>query len=304
MTGWKETALVKCKLRGEEMPWIESLQKAIDYIEEHLLEELTIKAIARQANVSPYHFQRSFLILTDVTVGEYLRRRRLTLAAQDLTSTTEKIIEIAYKYGYDTPESFTKAFRKQHGVTPSEVRKGIGKLQAYNRLTIQVKLKGAEPMKYRIVERNGFQVVGIKREFPCGKMDVGIPGIPGFWSELHENGKINQLSQLINGQIKGLLGITGNYNEEKNKIDYWIAAEHCGEVPGGLLSLDIPQSKWVVFEVKGPIPTAIINTWKRIYSEWFPSSGYEPAKIVPLEAYIDSDLYSQDSTNEIWIAIK
>lgn len=130
-------------------------------MEEHLLDHITIEEIAKQANISPSHLQRIFMILTDISVGEYLRHRRLTLAAQELSSTNSKIIDIAFKYGYDTPESFSKAFRKQHGVTPSESRKGIGKLQSYNRLTIQVSLKGAVPMKYRIVERDAFQVTGL-----------------------------------------------------------------------------------------------------------------------------------------------
>lgn len=107
------------------MAWVESLQKAINYMEEHLLEEITIDDIANQANASTFHFQRTFSVLTDVSVGEYLRRRRLTLAAEELAKTNAKIIELAYKYGYDTPEAFAKAFRKQHGVTPSEARKGI-----------------------------------------------------------------------------------------------------------------------------------------------------------------------------------
>lgn len=286
------------------MALVESLQKAIDYMEEHLLDHITIEDIAKQANISSSHLHRTFMILTDISVGEYLRRRRLTLAAQELFSTNSKIIDLAYKYGYDTPESFSKAFRTQHGVTPSEARKGIGKLQSYNRLTIQVNLKGAEPMKYRIVERDAFQVVGVKREFICSTEDAGIPGIPEFWGEAHENGTVNQLLQLINGQIKGLLGITENFHEEKNTINYWIAAEHSGEVPDGLSSFEFLASKWVVFEVRGPIPTAMINTWKQIYSEWFPSNGYEPAEIAPFEAYIDSDLYSENSSNEIWVAIK
>ncbi|USG67774.1 helix-turn-helix transcriptional regulator [Brevibacillus ruminantium] len=100
----------------------------------------------RQWLLNSFHFQRTFLILTDITVGDYIRRRRLTLAAKELISTDGKIIDLAYKYGYETPEAFAKAFRKPHGVTPSEARKGIGKLQSYNRLTIQVTLKGAEPM--------------------------------------------------------------------------------------------------------------------------------------------------------------
>jgi AraC family transcriptional regulator len=159
-------------------------------------------------------------------------------------------------------------------------------------------------MKYKIVERDAFQVVGICKEFSCGEMNNGIPGVPGFWGEVNENGTSQQLAQLINGQINGLLGITTNYNRVNNTVDYWIGAEHCGIVPDGLLSFQFPPSKWVVFEVCGPIPGAIINAWKQIYSEWFPLTSYQQANIAPIEAYIDLNLDSLDSFNEIWVAIK
>ncbi|MBU8878692.1 GyrI-like domain-containing protein [Bacillus sp. FJAT-29790] len=159
-------------------------------------------------------------------------------------------------------------------------------------------------MKYKIVERDAFKVVGIKREFRCSEQDAGIPGVPEFWSEVNENGTANQLFELNNGQIKGLLGITKNFNGVKNTIDYWIAAEHSGVAPEEFSRLDFPATKWAVFEVRGPVPSAIIHTWQRIYSEWFPSNGYEPASIAPFEAYIDSDLFSPNAYNEIWVAIK
>ena len=285
------------------MALVESLQKAIEYMEEHLLGELTMEDVAKQANLSPFHFQRTFMILTDSSVGDYIRRRRLTLAAQELTRTDDKIIDLALKYGYETPEAFSKAFRKQHGVTPTEARKGLGKLQSYNRLSIQVSLKGAEPMKYRIVEREAFQVVGLKRVCPCGG-EAGVEGIPQFWGEVHANGTIDALAQLMNGEIRGLLGMTDNYDAVKNTIDYWIAAEHEGEVPGEYTGMELPASKWVVFEVVGPGPTAIPEAWKKIFSEWIPSNGYEPAEIPAFEAYIDEDPYGANSLNEIWIAVK
>ncbi|RWR06536.1 AraC family transcriptional regulator [Siminovitchia fortis] len=285
------------------MALVESLQKAIDYMETHLLDTITAADIAKQANVSSFHFQRIFMILTDMSVGEYLRRRRLTLAAQELSSTDSKIIDLAFKYGYDTPESFSRAFRKQHGITPSEARKGIGKLQSYNRLVIQVNLKGAEPMNYRIVKRNAFEAIGIKRKFQCGE-EMGIPGVPEFWEETNRNGESAKLLQLNNGQIKGLLGICSNFNIGKNTTDYSIAAEHNGEIPDGFSTFHFPAAKWAVFEARGPVPDAIIDTTKKIYSEWFPSNGCEPAEIASFEAYIDSDPYKKDSYNEIWIAIK
>lgn len=286
------------------MALVESLQKAIDYMEEHLFNDIKIEDIAKEANISPFHFQRTFMILTDISIGEYLRRRRLTLAAQELISTNRKVIDLAYRYGYETPEAFSKAFRKQHKMTPTEARKGFGRLRAYNRLTIQVSLKGADPMNYRMIEKDAFQVVGVKRTCTTETTNEGLPGITDFWADMHQQGVIKQLLEQNNGQIKGLLGINDCYNDEQNTLDYWIATEHKGSVPEGMSASHFPASKWVVFEVRGPVPDAFIQTWRSIYSEWFPSNRYEPADIAGFELYISEDVNQPDSINEIWIAIK
>jgi AraC family transcriptional regulator len=286
------------------MTWVESLQKAIDYMEHHLLEDLSIESIAKQANTSSFHFQRTFTILTDITVGEYLRRRRLTLAAEELSRTNCKIIDLSFKFGYETPESFSKAFRKQHGMTPTEARKGVGKLQSYNRLVIQVNLKGAEPMRYKIVERDEFQVVGLKRVFSL-KDEQSIVGIPKLWNEAHQNGLDDLLFRLNNGQIKGVLGVcVENSNTQLNQMEYWIATEYNGDIPEDLLNITIPASKWAIFEVHGPMPDAMTKAWKKIFSEWFPSSGYKQAGTPELEVYSDDDPSNPNLYSEIWIPIK
>ncbi|MFS0864059.1 AraC family transcriptional regulator [Fredinandcohnia sp. 179-A 10B2 NHS] len=286
------------------MAWLESLQKAIDYMEEHILEDISIDDIAYQANASTFHFQRTFSILTDSSVGDYLRRRRLTLAAEELTRTDTKIIDLAYKYGYDTPEAFTKAFRKQHGVSPSEVRKGLGKLQSFNRLVIQVSLKGAEPMKYSIVEREGFKVVGVKREFSVVN-DENLIGIPKLWDEVNTDGTCDSLIEEMNGKIKGVLGVcVDQTTPQKRAIDYWVAVEHEGGNVDGFLALDIPTSKWAVFEVHGAMPHAMQKVWKQIFSEWFPSSGYEHAASPELEVYPGGNPSDPNYYSEIWIPVK
>ena len=287
------------------MEWINSLQRAIDYIEENLTENLTIADIAKQANVSMYHFQRIFTILTDMSVGEYIRRRRLTLAAQELTRDACKVIDLAYKYGYETPEAFTKAFRKQHGVTPSEARKQNGKLVAYNRLAIQVNLKGADPMNYKVVEREDFQVIGVKREFNS-MIEENLSGIPKLWNEVNSNGTAGAIKKYANAQISGLLGVCVAHDDIQTTglMDYWVAAEYVGEVPGEYSALQIPASKWVVFEVHGAMPEAMQKAWKQIFSEWLPTSGYEPANLPELEVYTDDCPTSPDCYSEIWIPVK
>ncbi|MED3687557.1 AraC family transcriptional regulator [Peribacillus butanolivorans] len=287
------------------MGWVESIQKAINYMEEHLLDDLTIESISRQANASAFHFQRTFTILTDISVGEYVRRRRLTLAAQEISRTNCKIIDLAYKYGYDTPEAFSKAFRRQHGVSPSEARKYMGKLTFYERLVIQVILKGEIPMKYNIIERDSFQLIGIKREFSLVNGE-NLIGIPKLWDKVNSDGTDDQLGKLNNGQIKGLLGVCVDKRilEQNETMDYWIATEYDGQVPEGYSSLTIPASKWVIFEVHGPMPDAIQEVWKRIFSEWFPTSGYEHAGTPEMEVYTDDDASNPDYYSEIWIPVK
>ncbi|TQS71146.1 AraC family transcriptional regulator [Ornithinibacillus gellani] len=289
------------------MAWVESIQKAIEYVENNLLEEVTIDSIAKQANVSSFHFQRTFTVLTDITVGEYIRRRRLTLAGEELLNTDTKIIDIAYKYGYHTPEAFSKAFRRQHKITPSEMRKNKGKLQSYNSLVIQVTLKGAEPMKYSVIEKEAFQVVGVKREFSSVAMEENVAGIPEFWEEVNQNGTSDLLFQLNDGIVNGVLGVCGEITEAQKKanvFDYWVATSYAGELPEGMHSMIIPASKWAVFEVHGPMPSAMQNAWKRIFSEWFPSTGYEQAGTPEFELYTDEDPNHPDLYSEIWIPIK
>lgn len=271
------------------MSWIVSLQKAIDYIEEHLLDEdLSIGKAAGEANSSVFHFQRTFAILTDMPVGEYIRGRRLTLAAQELVRTDRKVIDLAYKYGYDTPEAFTKAFRRQHGMTPTEARNFSGKLKSYNRLVIQVSLKGAEPMQYAIVKKEAFQVAGIKKEFSLCN-EENLAGIPKMWDEVNSNGTADKLVMLNNGEIKGVLGVCVDNRSKK---------------PDSFECLEVPASKWAVFEVHGAMPHAMQNTWKKIFSEWFPSSGYEHAAAPELEVYTAGDASNSDYYSEIWIPVK
>ncbi|WP_433750522.1 AraC family transcriptional regulator [Falsibacillus pallidus] len=284
------------------MGWVESLQKALDFMEEHLLEDISIEEISKAANSSSFHFQRTFSILTETSVGEYLRRRRLTLAAQDLCTSDIKIIDAAYKYGYDTPEAFAKAFRRQHGITPSEARKFIGKLKSYNRLVIQVNLKGAEPMQYTIVEKEAFQLIGVKKRFSLMN-EENTKGIPLLWQQVNEDGTSDELAGLNNGAVQGLLGVCVAAPEE-NQMDYWVAAARDGDVPQKFLSYEVPSLKWAVFGVNGAMPNAIQNKWKEIFTEWFPSSGYQHAAGPELEVYPAGDAYSEDYYSEIWIPVK
>lgn len=159
-------------------------------------------------------------------------------------------------------------------------------------------------MEYRIVDREAFQVIGINKEFPYTVEDGGIQAFQSFWNTIHENGTVNQLADLKNGEIEGILGIWAEVNKEKDKMDYYVAVEYSGDVPDEFKKIEYPSSKWVVFEVHGSFPSALANAWERIYSEWFPSIGYEPSELKPFEVYMETNPQDPNTYNEIWVAIK
>ena len=286
------------------MSWLEDMQRALNFIEKNLTNKIDMNDIAKVANVSSSHFQRIFAILTDVSVGEYMRRRRLTLAGNELLQGEEKIIQIAYKYGYETPESFTKAYRKQHGVTPSETRKGIGSLQIYNPLVIHIQLKGAEPMKVRVVEKKEFLITGTKRSYSY-ENDENTREIPKLWDEVNSNGTADDIFTFNTGEIKGLMGVCVDETKVDGcDMDYWIAVTTSAEHQNDKYeTLTVPGGKWAVFEVHGPMPHSMQKVWQQIYAEWMPASGYKQSGKISFELYGEGNPHSEHYYSEIWIPI-
>ncbi|WHX48934.1 AraC family transcriptional regulator [Paenibacillus woosongensis] len=275
------------------------IKQALELIEQRLEGRLSIDEIAKAACVSPFHFQRMFLILTGMTVAEYTRKRKLTLAAQELATTSSKVIDVALKYGYDSPESFTKAFRKIHGVPPSEARRPGIRLKAFPRISFHLSLKGDQDMDYKMIDKEAFNVIGMPIEVKCD--DKGQ--ISRFWQECHQNGSIGKLSSLGNGG--NFLGACMNMQPETGDFTYMIAVptDLNASVEGFSLAT-IPRSTWAVFNAVGPVPGAIQHVFERIFQEWFPATGYEVASDVPeLEVYSPGDISAEDYLCEIWIPI-
>lgn len=284
------------------LEYIKSLNKSIDYLEENLCENLEIEEIAQIACLSKFHFQRMFNMLAGYTIAEYIRKRRLTLAAQELSSDNSKVIDVAIKYGYSTAESFSKAFSRLHGINPSAVKSTGSKLKAYPRLFFQLKLQGAKNMDYRIVEKEEFDVVG--KSISVSTVDgQNFKEIPEFWNECNKNGFCDKLYPYADEL--GVLGICMDYEEDKDRMRYMIAVEKSeAELDFEIEERSIPANSWAVFEVTGPMPDAIQKVWKRIYSEWFPSTGYEHAGGPELEVYLPGDPDAENYRSEIWIPIK
>jgi AraC family transcriptional regulator len=277
------------------MDTLENMKNAIDYIEDNLDGEIDYGKIAQIALSSQYHFQRMFGFLIGIPLSEYIRRRRLTLAAFDLQNSDEKIINLALKYGYSSPDSFSRAFMAMHGMIPSKAReKGIS-LKAYPRVTFSLSIKGVVEMNYRIEQKESFTVVGVTQRF--SHVDGLGESIGKMWSETPKE-TVEQIAELGNG----LVGVySGMY--EDNTTDYYIAAITDKESPDNLVKLEISPFTWAIFEIVGPMPIAMSEIWGRIFSEWFPTSGYEHAEAPEVEWYSKGDMSASDYKSEIWIPV-
>jgi AraC family transcriptional regulator len=283
------------------MEWLECMNNAIAYIESHLEEETDINSAARAAASSTFHFQRMFHMLSGFTVADYIRRRRLTLSAQELAVSKCRVIDAALKYGYESPESFAKAFKKLHGITPVEARANGAKLKAFPKLSFHITVKGDKDMDYSIIEKEGFEVAGVLKRIST-KDGINFVQVPAFWDECMKNGSYEDVCRLGNGG--NMYGICLEFAEDQTQFDYMIAVEASGDVPAGFVKRTIPAATWAVFRAVGPVSAVVSDVTKRIYSEWFPSTGYEHAAAPELEVYPMGDPRSADYCTEIWIPIK
>ncbi len=286
------------------MDLLEKMNGALNYIEENLDHEIDFKEVARLALCSEYHFKRMFSFLAGVTLSEYIRRRRLTLAAFELNNNHTRVIDVAIKYGYNSPDSFTRAFQSLHGVTPSEARNNGQSLKAYPRMSFQLSIKGGIEMNYRIEEKEAFRIVGIMKRVPLIYHGVN-PEIASMWENLNLE-TINELKKLSNVEPLGLLSASTNFSEgrlEHGELDHYIGAATTLECPDNLTQLEVSASTWAVFEAVGPFPDTLQNVLGRIYSEWFPSTSYEQAEGPEILWNESKDITSPTFKSEIWIPI-
>ncbi|MBT2680679.1 AraC family transcriptional regulator [Bacillus sp. ISL-35] len=288
------------------MDMLKSMNEAMKYIEENLAEEIDFKEVARCAYCSEYHFKRMFSFLAGVSLSEYIRRRKLTLAAFELEDGNVKVIDVAMKYGYRSPDSFTRAFQSLHGITPSEARIPGHSLKAYPPMTFQLSIQGGSEMNYRIVEKDAFLIVGIKKRVPLIYHGVN-PEIAKMWQSLDME-KIQIMKALSDIEPMGLVSASTNFSEGrmegKGELDHYIGAATTKECPAHFDSLEVVSSTWAVFEAVGPFPETLQNVWGRIYSEWFPSSAYEQVEGPEILWNEQKDVTSPQFRSEIWIPVK
>ncbi len=289
------------------MDWIRGIQSAIDYTEEHLSEEIDYDKVAKHACSSSFHFQRVFSIMCGYTLGDYIRMRRLSLAANELVHSDAKVIDIALKYGYESPESFARAFSRFHGVTPTEARNG-GTVKSFSKLSVKLILTGGSEMDYRIEKPGAINVICKRKRVHKPETGNGTPDIKGFWANCSQDGTLTKICSYIpeKPKLKGLLGICFSLETEGDILPYGIGVEYSGlSVDGSLDVIEIPEFTYAVFPFKGRMPESFIETYRKIVSEFFPGSDrYEYAGGVEIEVYPSDKTDDPNYYGEIWIAVK
>lgn len=286
------------------MDWITKMNAAVAYIEANLAGEIDMHEAGKIAGCSAYHFQRVFSYMANTTLAEYIRRRRLTMAAFDLQNGAEKVIDVALRYGYESPTSFTRAFAALHGVTPSEAKKMGANFVSYPKLSFQITIQGVSAMNYKMEQKEGFTVIGFPAKVTM-KDDQALQDIPSFWAKAAQNEWIPKLCAHMDMAMPGVMGFSMPAKEGEGYYEYVIGVVTKEPAPKleGAKTYRIGAHKWAIFTCEGPMPDAMQNTQRRIYREWLPSSNYAIADGPDIEQYMQDDVYSEDSKNYVWLPV-
>jgi len=293
--------------------WIERMSATLDYIESHLDDDILYDEVAKIACCSMHQFGRVFSYIVGISLSEYIRRRRLTLSALDLQCGNVKVIDVAMKYGYNSPDAFTRAFVGMHGVTPSEASTIGVKLKAYPRITLHISIKGDVEMEYRIEEKQDINLVGLVRQIKRQSANTiandwkeAAGEVWNIWDEFLGSGFDRKIAcdyKLYRAPM-WQMGFTKTLENGETLLA--IGAEADENVVTDLQAYTIPANKWAVFTAKGSLSGKdhpIDALWARITTEWFPTCGYKRAADYEIEVYPPGDTNSDDYTCEIWIPI-
>lgn len=290
------------------MNWFETITKAIDCMEDNICENLSPDEVAKHVNMSGMYLQRGFQIVTGYTLGEYMRNRRLYMAAIDLINSDISVTGLAMKYCYDTPASFDKAFVRFHEASPTEVRRGEKPIKSFLRLKVSIALQGGENMQFTIEKKDAIKVVGFKREFP---FENSYETIPAFWDEMTAKYAEHLMrGQMPEGEIEtyiaehhiGELGVCID-DLHTEKFEYMIAGYYSeDEVPDCMEVREIAAGTWAVFDCTlGTLQKVNDAIWK----EWIPAnSEYELAGKYNIEWYSTEDEPGPNQRTQIWIPVK
>ncbi len=295
------------------MEWLSCIKGAIDYMENNLLTVEGPEEVAEHLNISTLYLQKGFQIITGYNIGEYIRNRRLYLAAVRLADGKDKIIDVALEYGYETPESFTKAFTRFHGVTPSEIRKDRTHIKTFLPLQVHIMVQGGYDMDFVVEKMAAFKVIGFSKEF---LFDTSYKEIPKFWDEVTEkygknllegNAPANELEQVLYDNRIGEFGVCIDDIGKEGKFRYMIAGRYIGgDVPKGMELYEIPATLWAKFKCVGAMPAAMQTVNTQIWNEWLPGNReYEWDGKFNVEWYSNlGNMEDADYQSAIWIPVK
>lgn len=274
------------------MDWVDRINEAIDYVENHLIGEINSDEISKIMACPFTVFQRSFIQITGISLSEYIRCRKLTCAAYELQNTDSKVIDIALKYGYESSDAFGVAFKNLHGVPPSMVRKNNVKLTFYCRLYFALTIKGVDKMDYKLINRESFKVIGRRRTTPYGG---------GTWAIVKSDGSAEIMKEL-SGHLCDL-GLCFGFGEDGSN-DYMCGIEWQKEDVPEFESYIYPSSTWLMFEASGKLSENVLNyVWQRINNEFLPQSKYKKSGLPTIEKYILWDDASDICKVEVWIPV-
>lgn len=293
------------------MTWTKMLQQAIDYMEKHLLDDINYEDVARELYISTYEFHRTFSIMTGMTANAYIRNRRLSLAGRELQEEDKKVIDIALKYGYDTPESFTKAFIRFHGVAPKYAKYPGTRLCLFNPLKIKVIMEGGKSMNYRMEEKAGQSFLCLKKAFLNEIInEEGNHDIPDFWDDCIEKKCLKAMEILRPEGKQDFYGLCSPTTESSKTFDYGIGILMDEETTKidfeeweqrGYSIWNTTPQQYVVFECMGKDGECIGEAWNRFFKEFVPQTGYQPTDGTDYELYLDQG--KEGLFCELWIPV-
>lgn len=279
------------------MNLIEQLTRAIEYIELNLTDAEALSSVANVTSYSSYHFQRIFNYLTDMPLSEYIRKRKMSVAVADLQR-GDKVIDVAVKYGYNSADSFTRAFERQHGFAPTVVRNEGVKFQIYPPLTFQIQIKGVQKMTCKIETKSAFEMFGIYGEI-SSDMEKAFDEVPMFCKQCDDDGSVDEMNNLLGVDTDTMLH-AALFDHTETTFKYMIC-QHVPEsvdIPERFSRLHIPAMTWAIFSVDD---CEMQNMWQRIYTEWLPTSGYNLVGDINFEMYYGK---ADSARGEIWIPVE
>lgn len=285
---------------------IAGLNRLVDLVEGDLAEEVDVVALALSLGTTEYHLRRMFSSLAGMPLSEYVRRRRMSVAAADILG-EEDLLGIAVRYGYGSTEAFGRAFRAVHGASPSDVRRNGGPLRTQPQLRFRLTVEGSSPMDTRIAHQPAFRLVGHSARVPLIHEGVN-PHIQALIASLPPEAH-GRLKELNNTEPAGLLQVSADVDPdyvEGSELTYLhgVAISGDTEAPGDLDVIDVPAGQWAVFRTAGPYPAALQQTWAATATDWFPSNPWRLRPGPSIVAVLDRADDFSSATTELWLPVE